>query len=161
MVLNASFTAPSPPQHIPFSGDPVQFASFPIGLEVRAEQKLGEEVILLSSRVTNDPKGFLYHYRIEHTGTNTYLYRWELLERVLGRNEVILDLEPGSIHEFRVVCSQSPIFANGKTEILRKEKLEDDNFTTSIWVRQESTVQAGPVPNNNQSQSREEKKGIK
>ena len=107
---------------------------------------MGEEVILITSLVSNDPKGFLYSFRIEHTGKNNYLYRWELLEKVLGRDEVILDLEPGSIHQFQVVCKNPPVFESGQTEILRKEKIEDDNFTTSIWVREKCGAIGGPVP---------------
>ena len=159
MVSNTSLNKPDSP-HI--SVREIQSTVFPIGLEVRAEQKLGKEIILLSSRVSKDPKGYLYYYRIEYTGTNTYLYRWEILEKVLGRDEILLDLEPGSVHQFRVVWPQLPVLESGKTEILRKENIKDNNFSTSIWIREKSTAQAGPVPNaKSETEELRQKQGIK
>jgi hypothetical protein len=140
MITNVTFG----PEYL--QNEPVQNQFFPTELEVHGKQDIDGNPLLIVSSVTEDKAGgFLYYYRLEYTGVNDYLYSWSILNEVLGR-EMVIDLEPDSIHEFRITHTSPPVLKSGETEFLRKEKLEDDNLKTSVWIKNEGTLEPAPAP---------------
>lgn len=119
---------------------PVQFQGF---YEYEMSFHMGKDTVISHKVIRDDVKKvYIYQYRIRYTGKEDALFRWKVLDRLLGE-PVMVHLKSGMTgwKEFKVESEHPPAFYNGEAILFGSKD--------GVFSKVDSGPRPGPVPGGN------------